>query len=567
MAASPLLVARAWVTWRRVHLEQIAGRLKQASCVKMLAAGLCLLLLAPLLLTDVPPLLDYPNHLARAFVLAFRSGDAILSRMYEPHWQVIPNLAVDLVLPPLLHVFPVHVAGRMVIGLALIFPVLGTLAYNRAVFRTWHLWPLCSGLVAYNALLLLGFLNFLISVGLALLAAALWARFGDRWPVRAGLACMAACVAIFFAHLGGVLLFAVLVAAQEVEALWLGWRAGRSTAAMRRLALRRALLIAAIFLPTLLLYAHSSFRQASTSDALWLPAGQKLFDLAAPFLTYNPPLDLAAAVAVVLFIYLCVRTGRGLLPVRSRITLTVLVVLYAACPFAAKGGAWIDVRFPIMIGFVLFAGFTPHHLPRRFAFTAIAVFACLFSARLAVLSAVWAGHNEDVRELRASIAAVEPASRVLVAAVTPEDNPAYWRRVPAGRTVAALTRTEFHMAALLLIEHKAFWPLLFTIPGQQPLRVLPRYEQISKPIGEVPSYRLLGAERLSDSDRVLFPYLNGWEENFDYVLLLDAGGAHDLEKLLPERLQLVSRSDMAALFRIRPPTTEQARVPQRESAD
>ena len=123
------------------------------------------------------------------------------------------------------------------------------------------------------------------------------------------------------------------------------------------------------------------------------------------------------------------------------------------------------------------------------------------------------------------------------------------------------------MAALLLIEHKAFWPLLFTIPGQQPLRVLPPYEQISRQIGLLPSYHLLGAERLSDTERNFFPYFIGWQKTFDYVLLLDAGGAPDLEKLLPERLQLVSRSDMAALFRIRPPPTQQARVPERELAD
>ncbi len=298
MAASPLQVARGWVTWRGIHL------------------GLCLLLLAPLLLTDVPPLLDYPNHLARAFVLAFGSKDAVLSRMYEPHWQVIPNLAIDLVLPPLLRVFPVHIAGRMVIGLALLLPVLGTLAYSRATFGTWRLWPLCSGLIAYNAVLLLGFLNFLISVGLALLTAAFWARFGDRRPVRAGLACAAACAITFLAHLGGVLLLLVLIAAQEIELLWLHWRVGSPKAAMLRLALRRAP-TAVIFLPALLLYTCSPLQPSLASGALWLPASLKLFDLAEPFLTYNLPLDLAAAAAVPLFVYVCCRTAHGTLPVRS----------------------------------------------------------------------------------------------------------------------------------------------------------------------------------------------------------------------------------------------------------
>ena len=77
-------------------------------------ALLCLVLLAPLALIDVPPLLDYPNHLARATVLAFGDDDPILSRIYAEHWAVIPNLGTDLVLPPLLHVLPIHLAGRII---------------------------------------------------------------------------------------------------------------------------------------------------------------------------------------------------------------------------------------------------------------------------------------------------------------------------------------------------------------------------------------------------------------------------------------------------------------------
>ena len=42
-------------------------------------AGLCAVLLAPLLVVDVPPLLDYPNHLARVFVLASLPHDPVLA--------------------------------------------------------------------------------------------------------------------------------------------------------------------------------------------------------------------------------------------------------------------------------------------------------------------------------------------------------------------------------------------------------------------------------------------------------------------------------------------------------
>ena len=42
--------------------------------------AMCLVLLAPLTRADVPPLLDYPNHLARLFVLSSAPDDPVLAR-------------------------------------------------------------------------------------------------------------------------------------------------------------------------------------------------------------------------------------------------------------------------------------------------------------------------------------------------------------------------------------------------------------------------------------------------------------------------------------------------------
>ena len=39
---------------------------------------------------------------------------------------------------------------------------------------------------------------------------------------------------------------------------------------------------------------------------------------------------------------------------------------------------------------------------------------------------------------------------------------------------------------------------------------------------------------------------------YGYLLMLDAGGAPNLTQLATDRLTLLSRSDMAALFRVRP---------------
>src|ERR1051326_7692529 len=85
--------------------------------------ALCTVLLAPLTLAEVPPLQDYPNHLARLYALAFLPADPILARFYTSRWAIIPNLALDLTVPPMLRALPVHDVGRAVMGVALVLPV------------------------------------------------------------------------------------------------------------------------------------------------------------------------------------------------------------------------------------------------------------------------------------------------------------------------------------------------------------------------------------------------------------------------------------------------------------
>ena len=179
--------------------------------------ALCLVLLSPLLVVDVPPLLDYPNHLARAFVLASLPDDPILARFYAPHWSIIPNLGLDLITPPLIHLVPVHVAGRLLIAAALLLPVCGTVAYNTALGGRW--WSFGVGLVAYNSCLLYGFLNFQISLGLALLLAAAWLRWREDRPPQAIILAMIGAPLLFACHLMGLVFFGLLLGGADLSRL------------------------------------------------------------------------------------------------------------------------------------------------------------------------------------------------------------------------------------------------------------------------------------------------------------------------------------------------------------
>ena len=114
-----------------------------------LVAMLAMLLL-PVRLVEVPPLTDYPNHLARCYVLAYGGADPILHRKFTEHWRIVPNLAIDLLLPSLMHLFPIFAAGRVIVVLSLLLPITGAVALSYSYFRRRSFWQIAVGFIAFN---------------------------------------------------------------------------------------------------------------------------------------------------------------------------------------------------------------------------------------------------------------------------------------------------------------------------------------------------------------------------------------------------------------------------------
>src|SRR5437667_8554931 len=83
------------------------------------------LTLSPLLWAAVPPLVDYPNHLARMWILAQNGTVPELAQNYVVAWRLLPNLAMDLIVPALAQIMPLEIAGRLFIALTMLSLVAG----------------------------------------------------------------------------------------------------------------------------------------------------------------------------------------------------------------------------------------------------------------------------------------------------------------------------------------------------------------------------------------------------------------------------------------------------------
>jgi hypothetical protein len=110
----------------------------------------------PILLYPWPPLGDYINHLSRMHVIATINRDPDLALFYEVHWQVIPNLMMDLIVPTLQRAMNVYLAGQVYTIMTFVLILSGTLALNRQLYGHWSVLPLIAFPLLYNSVFIVG---------------------------------------------------------------------------------------------------------------------------------------------------------------------------------------------------------------------------------------------------------------------------------------------------------------------------------------------------------------------------------------------------------------------------
>jgi hypothetical protein len=519
------------------------------------ALGVTLLaVLAPLLVTDIPPLLDYPNHLARMGLISGGLADPILGKMYAVGWGIQPNIGLDLVVPLLTAVMPLAVAGKIFVGLALVLPMAGAIALNAALFGRRSYWPLAAALVAYNVPFMAGFVNFVVGAGIGLLAAALFVRQrGRTWPVRFGWAALFG-IAIFFCHIFAFVYFVMLLA--SVEFAWPG-RLVQRVSRLGWLAVPLAVPVL-LFLLAPLRHAAPGANGGGILQTVrvyyWSlasePLHMKLLGAFGPFLTYDRRLDgLALAVTLLALASWAIRGKLAVAPAAA-IGFVVMVVAYPLTPLILMDAAWVDQREPILAAILLFAGAAPIRLRQTEARGWAVVFAVLILVKLATVGVAWAQHDADLADFRRVIAPVQPGERVLI--VRPDDHVAadVAAREPATRHLMVDVDALMHLPSLIVLERHGFIPLLFTDPLKQPLRVLPPYDRLAMVDGAPPFASALAGPSETDLRRA--PYLVHWQDDFDWVLLLRPHDLPDASQVMPAPLELVVGGEVAALYRVHP---------------
>ena len=211
-------------------------------------------------------------------------------------------------------------------------------------------------MVAYNATLLLGFVNFAVAIGIALLLAAAWITWRDRYPRRTVAVAVIGTVALFFCHLMGLVFFFALIAGHELQ--WLCVRRARGPMSARIAALvPLAAVPLGLYLmsPLAPLAAETEFSSRPKSCGNWSFRLPTTFCRSTSPQPARSPFSCSAASPRVA----AASPPAPACPAADR-------RLYLATPWAFKGTYFFDTRFMIMLGFLLFGAVLPNRsAPQR----------------------------------------------------------------------------------------------------------------------------------------------------------------------------------------------------------
>jgi hypothetical protein len=495
--------------------------------IAVLFAACVLLISIPIWTHPLPPLSDYVNHLARMQVIATLPQNPTLAGFYELNWQLIPNLTMDLIVPQLAQVMNIYAAGQTYIVLMFALIISGTLALNRALIGRWSVMPLFAFPILYNYVFLVGLMNYLSGIGVALWAMAGWIALRNRiWPLRMVLS-TASVVVLFFCHLSALGVYGIGILSFEILRLWQRRSEPWPLRIVDFVAGGLPFLAAVpLFLssPTMELVGGNYWDQRGKIDGL-------MFVIA----DYS---DIAA------FVLVAAMTASIVWAVRHRVLnfhplifvlLAVASAVYLALPRVMFDTYMADQRVPVGIAFMLFACGDlelRRRLVRRAALTVLVV---LIAGRLIEIDFNWSQLSDSTSQFRSSVKRITPGAKVFVA---------YADR-SLGEDVRDLGLV--HAACIATIERSALVTTLFTVTGKQVIHARPEYRDfVDTQDGTPPSVaQLIVAAEHPAAGTPAF-WMNWTKFDYLYVLFTE----DEAPNPDPSRLKLVADGDRFQLYKI-----------------
>lgn len=356
----------------------VTARDRSNLSIAILAGLLCLV---PLFLTPVLPFIDFYAHMLRYYVLAHAGATTELASNYHPAWKLLPNLGLDVLGTAILAVVPPLLAAKLIAGLLILTLFAGTLWLAHALHG--HI-PLLSialaGILVYSHILVWGFANFLLGLGLGLGGVAFWLRMQGRPGWQLGVSAVFG-VILLFVHALAFATWGLLLGSVELMLAAQAGEIGGGRIDVRALAVRTLRLLLLAVVPALLFLQMPTAQdegvteiganlskyaaQGGLADRLTREVGTRLDYILRVAESFSPPLD--QALGLLLWGLLGAGLVFGALRLDRRLWVAVPLIagLVVLTPPNLFGVGHVSDRVPLILLALLAAGLTLQPSHRR----------------------------------------------------------------------------------------------------------------------------------------------------------------------------------------------------------
>ncbi len=501
-------------------------------------ALLVLLSAVPLLWPSLPPITDALGHLARYRVELGIDTSPYLSRYFAFDWAVIGNLGVDLLVVPLAPIFGLQLAMKLIVIAIPTITAAGLLLVAREA-HGGRVPPTAAFALplAYGYPFQFGFINFTLSMGLALLAFALWLYLGriGRYRLRAGLFVLFSPL-LWVAHVFGWGVLGLLCFAAELVR-------DRGHGGSRFHAIWRAGLAMLPLTPPLLLMIAWRDGPVAGGTGDWFNLQFKFGYLIQVLRDRWYDFDVGSLALIIAVIAAAVaRTGLRMQHMLA-IAAMILLLTFMLLPRILLGSAYADMRLIPYVVAVAVIAIVPKRGDTALA-PLLAVTALLFfGARTAATTWNFIGYDRAFSRQLAALDVVEPGARIMVLVSL------------QCQGVWATSRMD-HLGSQAIVRRDAFVNGQWEMPGAQLLTIT--YAAAGR-FAKDPSQLLRPAQCRGRREPILEDTLRNFPRAaFDYFWLIDMPSErwpHD-PGLIP-----VWRGDRGILYRVARSATMPSETP------
>lgn len=487
----------------------------------------CLASVAPLLVVGFPPLVDLYGHLGRFAMQTDLANRPELQPYYSYEWRLIGNLGADLLVEALYPLVGLEPAIRLIVIATQLLAAAGILLASRELHGRVTPFAIAALPLIYGLPFNHGFLNFSLSMALALLAFTFWLRLrrtappiaAPLWLAFAGMGTWV-CHTYGWAFLG--LLCGSACLAEAIEAR------RRPLPAVGRILAE----CAALLLPLVPMVLWRS--QSGGLDLLGSGFMYKLLGFVAVFRGKWAIIDVPSLFVLVALVYWAIRSKAVRIDRRLGIAGLLCFAFFLILPKAVFGSAGADVRLVPYAFICALLAIPVRGLDLRTMRYVTLIALAFLALRTVTTAAGYIRYEARTAEVLPTLDSLPRGARV-----------AFFSISPCAPTWDLPVLD--HSAGFALARRSVFINNQWNVPGVSPLTV---HYPAAGEFAQDPSQFVLA----DGCDRHFYPFLSEtfarvpWDA-FTHVWIIGEVPA-DLE--VPARLQPLPHAGKGVLFAVRP---------------